>query len=274
MSRRTFRNLEFVNNSINIATNLVFALLPLPTLGNVRVDLRTRVFLIIILSLGLISCVSSIARVLMIYDMWKGDDRLAHSARLCFWSIIEIAHGIMAACLPSLKPLLTTISNLFSNLISRQSAEPCKPEPPTNTAPPSPYAASYSTPTFLSLPRPRPTRFHDHTSDLDFDLYDSPTHRSRTHSRNPSNLTMLSNFTTFTTPHVESEGTPPRAYSKGLTELGEDMRGFKNGYAVSITSGSGETCERSEEFIGGVEDGASAVAVVGGIIRTTEVRLS
>jgi len=92
---------------------------------------------------------------------------------------------------------------------------------------------------------------------------------------------MLSNFTTLTTVHTEGEGVRPRACSKGLVELGEDMRGFKSGYAVSVTSGSGEACEGSEgkadrklgkeddEGCGG--DTASTVAVVGGIKRTTEV---
>jgi hypothetical protein len=198
---------------------------------------------------------------------------------------VEMSTGITAACLPTLKPLLTTISTFFSDLTStRPSQDSSKPEQIIESRPPSLYAMSYGTPTFLSLPRPKPTRFHDHASDLDFDLYESPTHRSRAHSRNPSNLTVFSNFTMLTTAHGEGEVLRPRTCSKGLTELGEDMRGFKSGYAVSVTSGSGETCEGSEEGrtikrmgseqdVGNGEDSASAVAVVGGIMRTTEVRV-
>jgi hypothetical protein len=198
---------------------------------------------------------------------------------------IEMSAGIAAACLPTLKPLLTTISNFFSDLtLTRRRHDSSKPEQIIESRPPSPYAMSYSTPTFLSLPRPKPTRFHDHTSDLDFDLYELPIHRSFTHNHNHSNLTVFSNFTTLTMGHGEGEVMRPRACSKGLTELGEEMRGFKSGYAVSVTSRGGETCEGSEEGktvkrvgseedVGNGDDGSSVVAIIGGILRTTEVRV-
>jgi len=109
-------------------------------------------------------------------------------------------------------------------------------------------------------------------------------HRSRMHSRNHSNLTVYSNYTTLTTTHGEGQAMRPMACSKGLTDLGADMRGFKSGYAVSVTSGSGEICEGSEEGktiervgseedVGNGENGMSVVAVVGGIMRTTEVKV-
>lgn len=195
-----------------------------------------------------------------------------------------------AACLPTLKPLLITVSDFFSNLSpSRRSSKPSDHDPNADSPPPSPYPQSYSTPTFLSLPRPKPARFHDHASDLDFDLFEAPsTTRSRAHSRTPSNLTVfttLTNFTsTFTVPPFdrELEATRPRACSKAMSEVEKPANlvvgGVKNGYAVSVTSGcgSGETCEGCEEerTIRRMGSEESCGCVVGGIMRTTEVRVS
>jgi hypothetical protein len=217
---------------------------------------------------------------------FEGQASSNNKNQLTFRPSVEMTAGITAACLPTLKPLFTTISTFFTDLTSRrQSPDPSKHEHVIDSRPSSPYAMSYSTPTFLSLPRPKPTRFHDHTSDLDFDLYNMPTQRSRTHSRNPSNLTMFSNFT-IPTALGEGDGIMrPRTCSKGLVELGEDMRGFKSGYAVSVTSGSGETCEGSVESktvkrVGSEEDVTSGgdrehgVAVVGGITKTMEVKVT
>jgi hypothetical protein len=96
---------------------------------------------------------------------------------------------------------------------------------------------------------------------------------------------MISNYTTLAIKHMEGEGTRPGAHSKGLVELGENMRGFHSGYAVSVTSGSDDTCEGSEEGktvtkvgnkedVEGCESDAGIAGVVGGIIKRTEVRIS
>lgn len=208
---------------------------------------------------------------------------------------VEMTTGATAACLPPLKPLLTTVSDFFSNLSShrRSSTKPFSSSPQrydSESPPPSPYPQSYSTPTFLSLPRPKPTRYHDHTSDLDFDLYATPaTTRSRAHSRNPSNLTVFTNFTSFTSNFTvppfdrELDATQLRAYSKGTDELERpvelELSGTKSRYAVSVTSGceSGESCEGSEEekTIRRIASEASCRALGGGgIMRTTEVMIS
>lgn len=192
--------------------------------------------------------------------------------------------GTSAACLPTLKPLLATISAFFTNLTTptRHRSHTPKADPPAQSPPPSPYLQSYSTPTFLSLPRPKPSRYHDHASDLDFDLYDAPA-RSRTHSRNPSNMTIFSNFTT----HVEHDVTRPGSRSRaGFIELEEeDKRGFRGGYAVSITHGGGERYEgigegrtirrvaSDEESVGRWGEGKGEEAG-GRILRTTEVTVS
>jgi hypothetical protein len=203
-----------------------------------------------------------------------------------------MATGMTTACLPTLKPLLATVSDFFSSFSSPRHSSPAKPSDrryDPDSPPPSPYPQSYSTPTFLSLPRPKPARFHDHTSDLDFDLFEAPaTTRSRAHSRTPSNftvLTTLTNFTsTFTVPPFDREldAARPRAPSKAMIEVEKPTElvvgRAQGGYAVSVTSGcgSGETCDGSEEekTIRRMASDESCGAVAGGIMRTTEVRVS
>lgn len=221
----------------------------------------------------------------LLYDSRRVNNHQSLIIRLS----VEMTIGIIAACLPTLKPLLNTLSTFFSNLNpSRRASATAKHGRPTYSPPPSPYPPSYSTPTFLSLPRPQPTRFHDHTSDLDFDLFGTPAPRAHTHSRNPSALTTLSNFTNFTM-RFDGELSRPmsraRTGSKGLSELGEEMKGFKSGYAVSITSGSGETCDGSEDCetiprVASVEESMGGLPNVindestGGILKTTEIKIT
>ncbi|KAF1970197.1 hypothetical protein BU23DRAFT_217504 [Bimuria novae-zelandiae CBS 107.79] len=198
-------------------------------------------------------------------------------------------------CLPPLKPLLLTVSSFFSHLSPTRGTSERSPtttssgrreDSDSDSPPPSPYPQSYSTPTFLSLPRPLPTRFHDHTSDLDFDLVEAPPPtRSRTHSRNPSNLTVLTTFTGFTSGFTvppfdrEVENARPGGDDKGVGERGRGVEGDAggSGYAVSVTSRceSGDTCEGSEDAgtIRRVGSEGICYAGGGGIVRTTEVRV-
>ncbi|KAF2443447.1 hypothetical protein P171DRAFT_495209 [Karstenula rhodostoma CBS 690.94] len=259
-----FNNVIVFYNAINAATSLVFAVLPMCTFLCSHHAIRNKLFLIpriTVTSLGLISTVAAIIRLVKVYNLRNTTFPFTHAATICICSVVEMTSSMTAACLPTLKPLLATVSDFFSSLSPTRRSSSAKPphhhhHPDADSPPPSPYPQSYSTPTFLSLPRPKPARFHDHTSDLDFDLFEAPsTMRSRAHSRTPSNLTMFTSFTNFTSTFTvppfdrEFEAGWPRAHSKATSEVERSVElvvgGARGGYAVSVTSG--ETCEESEE---------------------------
>lgn len=49
-----FKNVGVFNSSINIATDLIFALIPIPMVWRLQVNMKTRIGLAVILSLGLL----------------------------------------------------------------------------------------------------------------------------------------------------------------------------------------------------------------------------
>ena len=172
---------------------------------------------------------------------------------------IETKDEDVAACLP-LKPFFARVSNFFSNLSptrrfshpnSSSSSSAC-PSASTlqqedeKSAPSSPYPQSQGTPTFLSLPRPIPTRLHDYTHELDHDVYElPPVTRPRAHSRTPSAFTMFTNITkNFTIPPFDFdrpiEAVPKGMMGRSMIEL--DAHSTTRRYAVSIASKSGSGC--------------------------------
>lgn len=202
---------------------------------------------------------------------------------------IEMATGMIAACLPALKPLLTTVQTFFSNItfppLPHAPAEPTDRSEPSS---PQPQQSTFFSLRNFSLTRPKPacfpTRYYDHGSGLDFDL-ETPRSRTRTHSRHPSNLTAFSNFTnTHLAAPFEDERPASRARtcSKGLSDMDDDATDLRTGYAVSITSGEtpydgGEDAKSIRRVASSAEssvDEESSGAASGGIMKTTEVRIT
>lgn len=114
--------------AINIATDLLFAILPIPMVWKLQVNIRTKIGLVSILSLGFFAAATAIYKTPMQYHFFEQPDftgkgawycefRSGHSfqnegnADMCItdvWQIVEMNIGIVAACLPTLKPLFIT----------------------------------------------------------------------------------------------------------------------------------------------------------------------
>lgn len=82
-------------------------LLPIPLLMRVQINLRRKIGLIGIFSLGLFTTVCSVLRMVQITTIAKTGD----STMLVLWGTIEMNVGIFLTCLPSLTPLFTFFAN-------------------------------------------------------------------------------------------------------------------------------------------------------------------
>ncbi|KAF1934748.1 hypothetical protein EJ02DRAFT_167359 [Clathrospora elynae] len=100
-----FKNIGVFNSSVNIATDLLFALIPIPMVWKLQVTLRTRIGLALILSLGLFASAVAIYKTPIQYNFFKETDFSGHGAWYYIWQQIEMHVGILAACLPTLKSL-------------------------------------------------------------------------------------------------------------------------------------------------------------------------
>ncbi|KAI8960345.1 hypothetical protein F5Y11DRAFT_330303 [Daldinia sp. FL1419] len=108
-SQSTLQGLSYANSTVNIITDIFFALLPIPMLWNVKINARTKASLICVLGLGVFACAAAIVKAAFISNYGKTGDFLWDSANLTIWISAETNTGIIAACLPCVKPMFKTI---------------------------------------------------------------------------------------------------------------------------------------------------------------------
>ncbi|KAF2631081.1 hypothetical protein BU25DRAFT_223974 [Macroventuria anomochaeta] len=108
-----FKNVGVFNSSINIATDLIFALIPIPMVWKLQVNLQTRIGLAVILSLGLFASAIAIYKTPMQANFLKESDWSGHGSWYYIWQQVEMNVGIIASNLPTLKPLF---ANFFGHM--------------------------------------------------------------------------------------------------------------------------------------------------------------
>jgi len=105
----TLRGLSYTNSALNIATDVLLAALPIPMLWNVQINSRTKASLICIMGLGVFACAAAMVKTSYLVNYGKTGDFLWDSANLTIWVVTECNTGIIAACLPCLKPMFKRI---------------------------------------------------------------------------------------------------------------------------------------------------------------------
>ncbi|KAI5863698.1 hypothetical protein GGS23DRAFT_565004 [Durotheca rogersii] len=108
-TQKTLQGLSYANATVNIATDVFFAVLPIPMLWKVQINSRTKASLVCILSLGLFACAASIVKTSFISSYGITGDFLWDSANLTIWIAAETNTGIIAASLPCLKPMFKNL---------------------------------------------------------------------------------------------------------------------------------------------------------------------
>lgn len=118
-SMTIFRNLGLMNScecfcasalpvltlvAFNIITDVLFATLPIPLIWKLQLNTRTKVSLIAVLSLGWFACAAAIIKAIQQWNVLTDPDWTVHDS-FNIWNYIEFTVGIIAASLPSLKPL-------------------------------------------------------------------------------------------------------------------------------------------------------------------------
>ncbi|KAL5117921.1 hypothetical protein ACEQ8H_004240 [Pleosporales sp. CAS-2024a] len=107
-SPKVFQSVGVFNSSVNIATDLLFAILPIPMVWRLQVNLRTRIGLAVVLSLGFFASAVAIYKLPIQYNFLSEPDMTGHGSWYYVWQQVELHVGILAACLPTLKPLMAS----------------------------------------------------------------------------------------------------------------------------------------------------------------------
>ncbi|KAL2818540.1 hypothetical protein BJX63DRAFT_439854 [Aspergillus granulosus] len=107
----------YVYGALGALNDLSLSIIPIHLVWNLRLEARTRVAVAVILSLGGIACLSSIARLPFI-SMYKDADLLYNATTFIILFLVESGLGIIAASIPTLRPLLDRDVSL--RLLSRE----------------------------------------------------------------------------------------------------------------------------------------------------------
>ncbi|KUJ20502.1 uncharacterized protein LY89DRAFT_682224 [Mollisia scopiformis] len=99
------RACAYFNATCGIFADLVFALLPIPMLWNVKINMRIKIALFAILSLGLFATAACVVKVVYLSSYGKYNDFLWDSVNITIWTSCELNIAIFAASIATLKPL-------------------------------------------------------------------------------------------------------------------------------------------------------------------------
>ncbi|KAL1867036.1 hypothetical protein Plec18167_008827 [Paecilomyces lecythidis] len=105
--------LWFSNASMHIATDIVILVMPLPALRSLDLPQRQKLALMGIFAVGGFVCVTSIFRLLSLKVIAQSSDPTYDNVGAATWSAIECNVGIICACLPTLRPLISRVLPRF-----------------------------------------------------------------------------------------------------------------------------------------------------------------
>ncbi|KAM0260738.1 hypothetical protein ACHAQJ_002654 [Trichoderma viride] len=91
---------------MTIASDWLYALLPIPMLWSVKMTSQAKATVILILGLGIFASIATLIRIKYLNDMRNLEDLLFSGTDVMLWTIIEPGVAIIASSLATIRPLL------------------------------------------------------------------------------------------------------------------------------------------------------------------------
>lgn len=109
LSKDSLANVTYAHAAISAVTDWAFGLLPISFVWNMKMNRRTKLSVVLILSLGFFASTATIVRIVYIRSLSKTTDYTWEGINLMKWSLIEPAIALTAASFATLRPLFTTM---------------------------------------------------------------------------------------------------------------------------------------------------------------------
>ncbi|KAI1079169.1 hypothetical protein F5B20DRAFT_571179 [Whalleya microplaca] len=106
----------YINSALNIATDIIIFVLPMPVLSHLNLPRIQKLVLIGIFSLGFFTCAISVIRVKYLK---QGGDYSYENVEASAWSMTELCSGVTCACLPTLRPVVSKWVPSLSNRLHK-----------------------------------------------------------------------------------------------------------------------------------------------------------
>ncbi|KAM0496726.1 hypothetical protein ACHAP8_007308 [Fusarium lateritium] len=171
----------YIMAGFNLATDITIFCLPLPVIKSLNLPRKQKMMLFAIFSLGFFTCFISIYRIQTLRTAASTKDPNWDNVDAAIWSFLEIAIAIIAACLPTLRPLVSKLMpRMFASSLGRSNRASRYTQPRNSL-----YVGN--------VPRTRTGRrsnMFDDTSTLHDDSIPIPTHDKALHSPNSANFSV------------------------------------------------------------------------------------
>jgi hypothetical protein len=242
MSSLTYRSFELANTSLNLATDISFAILALITFATAHLSLRTRLSLIAVFCFASATIIAATIRTYLLYRDVKNEHLSGYDVPAVLWAAVELSTAITSTCLYTLGTWVKPNHHSTGD----------RPRIQHHISPPQLIAQSTYHPNSSSqtvIYRPNTvytpvTRFHDNVSNLDFDI-ETPATRTRTHtmrsrttrntqSRPGSTWSQFSGFTYYTNPAESTIELGHHTSESATNELGDLIQSLGLGPNIAL----------------------------------------
>ncbi|KAK7698299.1 hypothetical protein SLS64_012664 [Diaporthe eres] len=113
------QGLWLTHSAINIVTDVIIFLIPVPTVLKLNMNMRQKIAVIGVFCIGIIVCLITMLRLDSIITVAKTSDVTHDNVRVAVWSNAELTTAIFCATLSGIKPFVQWVSTRKS--LSRQS---------------------------------------------------------------------------------------------------------------------------------------------------------
>ncbi|KAJ4288282.1 hypothetical protein N0V88_007474 [Collariella sp. IMI 366227] len=109
----------YVMAGVNVVTDFALFSMPIPVISSLHLPRRQKAMLLIVFTLGIFPCAVSIYRIHTLAAPAGSTDITWDNVDAATFSLLELTVGVIAVCLPTLRPLLVSaMPRLFGSLLS------------------------------------------------------------------------------------------------------------------------------------------------------------
>ncbi|KAK4542624.1 hypothetical protein LTR36_006673 [Oleoguttula mirabilis] len=109
---RYLADMYYADTAVNITVDWFCALLPIPLLWNINMNVNTKISVAFLLGLGIFASLAACIRLKYTVNLNNSDDFLYSVGDIVIWGYAENATGIIVGCFSVLKPLFSRIFRL------------------------------------------------------------------------------------------------------------------------------------------------------------------
>jgi len=99
----------YIMAGVNLVSDFTILTLPMPVIKSLQLPKRQKIMLAAVFCLGFFPCAVSIYRIKTLRTAIDTPDPMYDNVDAATWSFLELTTGVLAACLPTLRPIFIAI---------------------------------------------------------------------------------------------------------------------------------------------------------------------